>query len=406
MGILLLTGTFSTAAQTGPMMVMDTPPPAVLYVGDTFTVEFSCHDPQTNEVILASGYNVNVYWSSNDELVAIAGGFHTNGPQPAQNSYTIANLDPDFYYLQLGFTGCDPINSDIFEVRELATATLSFTIQPPTSTYTTLGIDAKVQHSENTPGVEVTLALYDNQSGLIVDPQFLTMVTDVNGEAGRYNVSILDGGEYYFMASSAGLTDVQSNVFTMIQPVWTIDSPSPPLLYTDEIFMVEFSCRDPQTNAIVDWGGGSMGTALYLANTDEFVSGRSIGIVDIPPRPAQMTYIIQDLEPEIYYIRVYMSGCGEVITDDFEIRERPITLSTTVACVGPDLVVDIVEGDGPFDITASNGINVPVTGVSVGQIVITGPGKWDNVTITETGGDLESTNLGTFKCRSSHKSVR
>jgi hypothetical protein len=77
----------------------------------------------------------------------------------------------------------------------------------------------------------------------------------------------------------------------------------------------------------------------------------------------------------------------------------PVALVASAACVGPDLVVDIVAGDGPFDITASSGINVPVTGVNAGQTVIAGPDKWDDVTITETGGDLEATNLGTFKCR-------
>ncbi|MCI0709224.1 MAG: hypothetical protein L0154_03590 [Chloroflexi bacterium] len=628
-GIFLLASTLSTAAQTDPVMVIDTPPPAVLYVGDTFTVEFSCRDPQTNEVILASGYGVSLYRAGSDELVSITGGMHSGGPQPAQATFKVPTNEPGFYYLQLGFSGCDPINSSVYEVREVATPELAFTLQPPSSTYTTLSFDTKVQHSEDIEGIPITLALYDNSTGLVIDPQLAQEPTNVFGEArfldihmwfweaGEYylmasapglpdvqsnvftvirpvmvvdtqpppilytdetflvvfscrdpqtnegvpvqisgyvtelylastdqqleitlvggiafpqityliedlsvevyyvkasvtgcdpintddfeirevaaptlsftlqpqatnyttlytsvrvqhsenaegvpitlalydnisgmevptqypplitnsygrvalNTAIWNAGEYYFVASSEGLADVQSNVFTMIQPVWTIDSPPLPLLYTDETFVVEFSCRDPQTNEIVNWDGGTQEWELYLAATDEWVSGIYIGIAGIPPRPALMTYTIQNLEPEHYYIRVYMSGCGEVITNDFEIRERPVpptdtpmpptdtpvpptdtptgpvALVASAACVGPDLVVDIVAGDGPFDITASTGINVPVTGVSSGQTVIAGPDKWDDVTVTETGGDLEATNLGTFKCRPPHKPV-
>lgn len=401
-GILLLTGTLS--AQTTPVMVIDTPPPAVLYVGDTFTVEFSCRDPQTNEVTLAQGYSVHVYRASNDELVTTAGSIHSEMSVPARATFNIPTNEPDFYYLQLGFVGCDPINSSTFEVREVAAPTLSFTMQPPSSTYTTLRIEVKIQHSENVQGVDVTLALYDNSTGLVVDPQFATRLTDINGQARFAGLAIWNGGEYYFVASATGLADIQSDVFTMIQPVWTIDTPPPPLLYTDETFVVEFSCRDPQTNVVVDWGGGGKQWELYLADTDELVSSIGIGIIG-SIFPAQMTYTIQNLEPERYYIVVSMTGCGEVRTDDFEIRERPITLSTTAACVGPDLAVNIADGNGPFDITASSGINVPVTGVNAGQTVIAGPDKWDDVTITETGGDLETTNLGTFKCRPSETPV-
>ncbi|MCI0713486.1 MAG: hypothetical protein L0154_25240 [Chloroflexi bacterium] len=79
------------------------------------------------------------------------------------------------------------------------------------------------------------------------------------------------------------------------------------------------------------------------------------------------------------------------------------TLAASAVCNGPDLEVNISSGNGPFDITASAGINMPVNGVSVGTSIITGPEKWDDVTVTETSGDLESVNLGTFKCRSDER---
>lgn len=82
-----------------------------------------------------------------------------------------------------------------------------------------------------------------------------------------------------------------------------------------------------------------------------------------------------------------------------------VTLLASAVCNGPDLDVTITSGDGPFDITASQGINTPVTGVSVGTTTISGPEKWDNVTVTETAGDAESINLGQFKCRTDERPV-
>ncbi|MCI0710659.1 MAG: FG-GAP repeat protein [Chloroflexi bacterium] len=82
------------------------------------------------------------------------------------------------------------------------------------------------------------------------------------------------------------------------------------------------------------------------------------------------------------------------------------TLTTSVACNGPNLEVTIMMGDGPFNITASAGINTPVTdGVLTGITTINGPEKWDNLTVTETTGDLQSMDLGTFKCRSTERPV-
>ncbi len=84
----------------------------------------------------------------------------------------------------------------------------------------------------------------------------------------------------------------------------------------------------------------------------------------------------------------------------FAIYAVALDLTASAACVGENLDVMISGGDGPFNITASGGINMPVNGVGIGTTTINGPEKWDDVTVTETVGDLESINLGQYKCRS------
>ncbi len=83
----------------------------------------------------------------------------------------------------------------------------------------------------------------------------------------------------------------------------------------------------------------------------------------------------------------------------------PVTLVASAVCVNEDLAVTISAGDGPFNITASAGINTPVLGVSIGTTTIQGPEKWDDLTVTEISGDTQSMNLGQFKCRSDERPV-
>ncbi|MCI0710435.1 MAG: hypothetical protein L0154_09765 [Chloroflexi bacterium] len=78
----------------------------------------------------------------------------------------------------------------------------------------------------------------------------------------------------------------------------------------------------------------------------------------------------------------------------------PAALVASAACNLENLEVTISAGDGPFNITASAGVNTPVNGVNTGTTTINGPEKWDNLTVTETTGDLQAINLGQFKCRS------
>ncbi|MCI0713471.1 MAG: hypothetical protein L0154_25160 [Chloroflexi bacterium] len=80
-------------------------------------------------------------------------------------------------------------------------------------------------------------------------------------------------------------------------------------------------------------------------------------------------------------------------------------LIVTGVCNGPDLEVTIVDGDGPFNITATAGQNMPVNGVSTGTTTIIGPEKWDGVTVTETTGNTEAFIMGTFKCRTNERAV-
>ncbi|MCI0710192.1 MAG: FG-GAP repeat protein [Chloroflexi bacterium] len=83
----------------------------------------------------------------------------------------------------------------------------------------------------------------------------------------------------------------------------------------------------------------------------------------------------------------------------------PFGLVAIANCLNGNLVVTISAGDGPFNISASAGINTPVNGVGMGTTTVNGPEKWDNVTVTETDGDFESINLGQFKCRSDERPV-
>ncbi len=91
--------------------------------------------------------------------------------------------------------------------------------------------------------------------------------------------------------------------------------------------------------------------------------------------------------------------CGEAIV----YVSNPLVASGI--CNGPNLEVTITAGDGPFNITASAGINTPVNGVTTGMTTITGPEKWDNLSVRETLGGLEVVNLGTFKCRTTERPV-
>ncbi|MCI0708542.1 MAG: CSLREA domain-containing protein [Chloroflexi bacterium] len=90
------------------------------------------------------------------------------------------------------------------------------------------------------------------------------------------------------------------------------------------------------------------------------------------------------------------SGCDIGSTE--QVGSTP--LAASAVCNGPNLDVTISAGDGPFNITASAGVNTPVNGVNTGTTTINGPEKWDNLTVAETTGDTETINLGQFKCRS------
>ncbi|MCI0708557.1 MAG: hypothetical protein L0154_00170 [Chloroflexi bacterium] len=80
----------------------------------------------------------------------------------------------------------------------------------------------------------------------------------------------------------------------------------------------------------------------------------------------------------------------------YEIPTIPMVIAS-VECVNPNLEVTITDGDGPFMIDASAGVNVPVT-VGTGTHTVMGPEKWDNLSVQETDGDGEAVNFGQFKC--------
>jgi hypothetical protein len=92
------------------------------------------------------------------------------------------------------------------------------------------------------------------------------------------------------------------------------------------------------------------------------------------------------------------TGNGETLNlGSFNCAAPTIPLSATAACNGPDLVVNIASGDGPFNITGT-GPGLPANGVNTGSTTLTGPGSWTAVTVTETTGNGETLNLGDFNC--------
>jgi hypothetical protein len=81
-------------------------------------------------------------------------------------------------------------------------------------------------------------------------------------------------------------------------------------------------------------------------------------------------------------------------------------LTASVTCNNPNLEVTITGGDGPFNITVSEGQNMPVIGVNTGTTVVLGPDRWRNITVTETTGDSESIVLESkLVCRSTENTI-
>ncbi len=73
-------------------------------------------------------------------------------------------------------------------------------------------------------------------------------------------------------------------------------------------------------------------------------------------------------------------------------------LAAVAACSGDNLTLNILAGDGPFTIGASLAPSLPATTVGLGTVTLPGPGTWTNLTVTESGGDLETAAIGTFTC--------
>ncbi|MCI0708708.1 MAG: hypothetical protein L0154_00960 [Chloroflexi bacterium] len=88
-------------------------------------------------------------------------------------------------------------------------------------------------------------------------------------------------------------------------------------------------------------------------------------------------------------------------TATFTLTNTPVTdLITFAECIGVNLRVTIVAGDGPFDILASSAPsgNFPILGVPLGFYISIGPGTWTNVQVRETGPDLQTVGLGDITC--------
>ena len=74
----------------------------------------------------------------------------------------------------------------------------------------------------------------------------------------------------------------------------------------------------------------------------------------------------------------------------------PDGLTAYAVCSGDDLEIDITNGDLPMDVYVDGAL--VGTADALGQWYVTGPGAFNDVTLMETTGDLESVNLGSFNC--------
>ena len=75
-----------------------------------------------------------------------------------------------------------------------------------------------------------------------------------------------------------------------------------------------------------------------------------------------------------------------------------VDLAAYASCSGDDLEISITDGDLPINIYVDGGHMG--TAAALSQWYMTGPGVFNNVTLVETTGDLESLNLGNFNCPS------
>ena len=75
------------------------------------------------------------------------------------------------------------------------------------------------------------------------------------------------------------------------------------------------------------------------------------------------------------------------------------SLSAGKGCSGSSAVVNITNGDAPFNITTSNSSG-GATGVGLGPTYLSGPDYFANITVQEQSGDHESINLGDIYCGS------
>ena len=72
-------------------------------------------------------------------------------------------------------------------------------------------------------------------------------------------------------------------------------------------------------------------------------------------------------------------------------------IGATAVCNLDNLNVTITAGDTPFNVTGT-GPGLPLNNVTTGTFPLVGPGNWTGVTVTEVGGNGQSTNLGNFNC--------
>ena len=80
--------------------------------------------------------------------------------------------------------------------------------------------------------------------------------------------------------------------------------------------------------------------------------------------------------------------------------DSSLPLDVSFNCTTTELEISINNGDGPFDVTGT-GPGLPLLGVGTGVYTLPGPAFFSNVTVTETGGNLQSQNFGDFQCAAS-----
>lgn len=237
------------------------------------------------------------------------------------------------------------------------TGTNGVTYSDPATVYVDFGSDVTVSSVENAP------------IGPSFNDGFTAGLDAAATKIGR-GEPVVSLGQFAGDPYASGITAFSSFVDVTISSMANVDMVAIRVAYTDET---------DEANHQLHWWTGNQWEAVDVQYLDTAANEITF----------EVTTVSSPLLAQLFKGVTFVIGEPMAST----------TLVASAVCDEPNLVVTITEGEGPFDITASKGDNVPLLGVPLGVYTIEGPDKWEDLTVSETSGDLESINFGKVKCR-------